>query len=286
MSAVRVRWLLAFAGALAVAGAIAAFAWKPEKRVARPHPRVAAPAAPRDPRALHVVAPGIAIAELERAYDFDRFAKIVVVRLELTAVSLGLRALEEHRFRPLFDASEIDVAVNAGFFEPDFTPSGLMIESAHVLSPANARGGSGVLVIRGGAARLVPYDSVADDSTIGQADLALQCGPRLIEADGTLGIAREASQRAARTAVCIRDRGRTIDLVVAHRKDGAGGPGLFTLATWLRDGILPGESGCESALNLDGGPSTAITVRGSDTARRLPPGPVVWALTATSRAHR
>ena len=84
----------------------------------------------------------------------------------------------------------------------------------------------------------------------------------------------------------MRDGGRTLDLVVARRRDGLGGPGLFTLASWLHDGIVPGESGCESALNLDGGPSTALSVRGSDTARRLPPGPVVWAFTARARTTR
>ena len=58
-----------------------------------------------------------------------------------------------------------------------------------------------------------------------------------------------------------------------------GGPGLLQLARWLSEPLAPGEaSGCEAALNLDGGPSTGFIVRGPPALFREPLGPVPFAL--------
>ncbi len=257
----------------------------PEPAPPAPIPAAESPASPApDAFGFVAVAPGIRVFTADRDYDPDRTAQVAVVRLDLAAVELGLRELPEHRFRPTLEAPDVEVAFNAGFFEPDFSPSGWMVLAGRELAPARAAGGSGVLVVDDGRARLVDYATLEPDPR--ELDFAIQCGPRLVEPDGTIGITRDAGQRAARTALCIRDRGRTLDVVVAHRRSGYGGPGLRTLAEWLAGGLVPGETGCEAALNLDGGPSTALVVRGFDAARRLPPGPVVWAITVRSLATR
>jgi hypothetical protein len=70
---------------------------------------------------------------------------------------------------------------------------------------------------------------------------------------------RDDGQRAERTALCLRDDGRTIDVVIA--KSPEGGPSLFALARYLA------RTGCDDALNLDGGPSTGAAWREGDSVR-------------------
>jgi hypothetical protein len=139
------------------------------------------------------------------------------------------------------------------------------------------RGGSGVLVVGRHGARLVPSDG-AVESTPG--DVVLQCGPRLVEPDGSLGIHGDDGKRAARTVACVRDAGRELDLVLAWtRNSDHDGPGLFEMAEWLREPLVDGDaSGCEAALNLDGGPSTGAVVRGFPGELRKPYGRVPWAI--------
>lgn len=247
-------------------------------------PEPVAPPEPAPARArFHPIAPGVGLAEAELPYD-DHLAEIDVLRLDLARVELEVRRLDDHLFSPLFQDPSIDVAINGGYFERDFSSSGLVLVRGLVRSPLSARGGSGVLVVRDGIASLVASDSPeASAEALGDAALALQCGPRLVEVGGAIGIARDDGRRAARTAICLRDGGRVLDLIVARRRDGLGGPSLHTLATWMVAGVLPGEPGCEAGLNLDGGPSTALYVRGAPSARRLPPGPVVDALVVRSR---
>lgn len=229
------------------------------------------------PGALEAVSPGVSLRRLRRSYD-DAIARVFVVRVEVPRVRFELRSLPEHRFVPLMMEGGFAVATNAGFFEPDFSRSGLVVDHGEVRAPYHPRGGTGIFVVRGGRASLVQSpDEVPTD-----VDVALQCGPRLVEPDGSLGIHRDDGRRAARTALCIRGGGRVVDWVIAFREDGPGGPGLGQLASWLYEGLVPGEGGCDAALNLDGGPSTALAVPAVPEVRRIPPGPVVEALLARS----
>jgi len=78
-------------------------------------------------------------------------------------------------------------------------------------------------------------------------------------------------KRAERTALCTRDGGKVIEVVVVRGSDDgeSPGPSLFALAAHLV------ERGCESALNLDGGPSTgAAWKEGGDVKLLAPRGPV------------
>jgi uncharacterized protein YigE (DUF2233 family) len=233
---------------------------------------------------LRPLQPGISMAELERTFEMEqttRTAQIILVRLDLSRVTLGLREIPDQEFSNIRQAQDIDVAINGGFFELNLSPSGLMISEGRSISPLGPRGGSGVLVVENGRARLVSSD--AFDPSASHPNFAIQCGPRLIEIDGSNGIRSSAVRVARRTALCIRDGGRTLDWVVAYQRDDRLGPSLYTLATWLHEGLLPGERGCDAALNLDGGPSTGIYVRGAQEANLEPGSIVIWALTAHSR---
>jgi hypothetical protein len=81
------------------------------------------------------------------------------------------------------------------------------------------------------------------------------------------------TKRAERSALCTRDGGHTVDVVIVRGSDDgeSPGPSLFALSKQLA------WMGCESALNLDGGPSTGVAWReaGDGPVRLLTPrGPV------------
>jgi hypothetical protein len=131
--------------------------------------------------------------------------------------------------------------------------------------------------VQGSRAELI----ARDDALPPKLEFAVQCGPRLIERDGSVGIHRNDEKRAARTAACVRDGGQRLDLIIAFTPEQPGdGPTLFELARRLSMPLAAGDpSGCEAALNLDGGPSTGMMVPVVPELRYDPVGPVPFALT-------
>lgn len=230
------------------------------------------------------LAAGLSVLASERIDSEGEAHEWIVVRIDLRMHRLQVRARGEAPFAELLDAPDVLVAVNGGFFDPELGASGLLMSEGVTLARERPGGGSGRLVIAQGVARLqargVPLPP--------RADFAVQCGPRLIEPDGAVGIRSDDGQRAARTAACIRDGGRELDLIVAASEKHLGsGPGLLQLARWLAEPLASGEtSGCESALNLDGGPSTGIVVAGAPSLLREPLGPVPFALVVPRRPTR
>jgi uncharacterized protein YigE (DUF2233 family) len=154
----------------------------------------------------------------------------------------------------------------------------VLISHGTELGVVNPRGGSGTLVVRENRAELV--DAAAPLPPAPRIDLAVQCGPRLVERDGSPGIYRDDGQRYARTAACIRDDGRTLDIVVTWTRDAPmRGPGLYNFARLLAAASPVGDPrGCAAALNLDGGPSTGVWTRDAPAASHAPLGPVPWIL--------
>jgi uncharacterized protein YigE (DUF2233 family) len=162
--------------------------------------------------------------------------------------SVRLRVVDLHRTRPLSeglasDAPNAYVAINGGFFDSRGEPLGLLVSNGKTLSALDRELSGGVLWIRDGVAHL----DAAEDYEERAVDFAIQCRPRLV-VEGSANIQSDDGRRAARTAICLRDKGRELELI--SRPAGPGeGPTLFELARELE------EQGCEEALNLDGGPS-------------------------------
>ncbi len=212
----------------------------------------------------------------------------VVVRVDLGRATPRVEPVEQARFAALADDPTVRGALNAGFFEPDLRPSGAVVSEGRLLHPPTSHGGTGLVTIADGRARLVPIARDAGvDAIPGGASLVVQCTPRLIEADGSVGIHRDDGRRAARSVLCLRDGGRTLDLIAAWDPDSPGnGPGLWHLARRLAAPSPVGDpAGCQGALNLDGGPSTAMLVRPAAGRGFLRPGrgPVPWALVLRTR---
>jgi uncharacterized protein YigE (DUF2233 family) len=220
---------------------------------------------------------GVSFFRRERKDGQGRNTVFVVVRLDLPRVKLEARAPPHDRLEQLGKEPALLVAANGGFFEADRSPAGLLVSAGKVLSAFRGKGATGVLTIQNGRAELAPRDGFVKRAGL---EFAVQCGPRLVEPGGGMGITSDDGKRAARTAACVRREGRELDLVFAWvRNSDRDGPGLYELATWLREPLLAEDaSGCEAALNLDGGPSTGLLLRGFDDEAKKPFGPVPWAI--------
>jgi exopolysaccharide biosynthesis protein len=143
-------------------------------------------------------------------------------------------------------------AVNGGYFHPDRKPLGLVVrQGKEVHGFERARLLSGLIVVRDGRVQLQRAGEFKPGASVREA---LQAGPFLV--DGGKAVAGlNATRSAARTVVFT---------------DGAGGCGLLvcrytTLAETgeilASPGLLP-KGKITRALNLDGGSSTGLWVRG------------------------
>ena len=154
------------------------------------------------------------------------------------------------------------LAVNGGYFAPSAEAEGLVIAGGHTLSPFSPTLGGGVVVVRGGRAEL--RDAIGF-SPPNDVDFAIQARPRLVVA-GAVNLHGDDGRKAERTALCMLDEGRRIEVVIAHGKTATGaGPTLTLLAEMLV------SRGCEGALNLDGGPSTGAAWQGAERVEVRPP---------------
>jgi|GEM_PF-3002014 len=212
----------------------------------------------------------------------------VVVRVELARLAVEPRAVPGRDLAALADDPSLLLAVNAGYFEADGAPEGLLAGATVTYGVAGRRGGSGIVVVRDRRAALVPF--TASFGLGDPAELAVQAGPRLVEPDGRPGIRSDDGQRAPRTVMCLGDGGRRVDLIVVwERGNPLAGPGLFALSRALTAPLLAADPRrCDQALNLDGGPSTGLVLNRQLAARvalqHLPLGPVPWALQVRARA--
>jgi len=150
---------------------------------------------------------------------------------------------------------------------------------------------TGWRVIEGTATQTIAPDPVqsgiawlADGSTLRlswRKDLperprfALQSGPFLIDPGGTLGINRPAGPLARRSALAVTSEGTSLVII---------SPVAVTLRAFA-EAIqrLPAQIGVTditAALNLDGGPATAMTIPGHPEWTVRPSGPIadVWML--------
>lgn len=185
-------------------------------------------------------------------------------RLRLRLAQLRVDVVDLRFTTPLGDAlGEGDLIVNGGFWEWHKTERramGLLAAGGKQLSPLRAALDGGVLLVAGGRARIVPSRAFAEPLSV---DLALQCRPRLTHERKVIP-ELNARARAARTAVCVREGGNTLDVYVSEPDDL--GPTLQELGQFLTG------QGCEYALNFDGGPSTAAAFREKGKVVRIGPG--------------
>jgi uncharacterized protein YigE (DUF2233 family) len=163
----------------------------------------------------------------------------------------------------------VDLAVNGGFFDERGEPIGLAVSEGKPLGRFAPGMSGGVFWIRGEDAHITATEEYRQPDV----DFAVQCRPRLV-VSSRVNIRSDDGKRASRTAICLRDGGKTIELALARGAHGDAGPTLLELAEELL------ATGCEDALNLDGGPSTGWAARSFVS---LPAAPVRHALVVRPR---
>lgn len=183
----------------------------------------------------------------------------LLVRTDLDVLSLDLlynpedpKSVADWR-----DSTGAFAAVNAGFFEADYTTSGIMVVQDEVYGQSytqrqNADNlGSGMFVLEGGQATIRAWgdNSMPISESI---QFGLESFPVLFNGSSPADFSLP-DRAAKRTSLAIDEQGRVVFIVLQE--------GELTLYE-LRDELfsLSKELGLVSALNLDGGPSTGVSI--------------------------
>lgn len=167
------------------------------------------------------------------------------VRIDLTRARLRLVAAGEPGVRQtvsrIAQPFAEHVAINASFFDDKDRAIGAVVDNGTLVSRRIVKSW-GALVIAGKSAHILLGDSLRLEPP---PSLAVQGIPRLLVAGELMKL---KAQIADRTAVCAQ--GRLMIFVVTGSLEAT------ALAELLRDRL-----GCRDALNLDGGPSTQLSIR-------------------------
>lgn len=252
-----------------------ALAWPFLRRAAVEPPAAPAPSATPVPTssAPPVASTGPAGAEItpeETSVTGDDSFRLLVFGVPLAGARFEVVDLPMARdLDRVLAATRASFAVNAGFFDPAQAPEGLVIAGGTVRSAFSATLGGGVLHVTEGRASLAAAEGFAAPP---RTTFAIQARPRLV-VGGKSVIVKDDRREAERTALCVRDQGATLEVVVARGEAAGKGPTLALLADMLV------SRGCSAALNLDGGPSTGIAWREGGTPHALlPRGPIRQAI--------
>jgi uncharacterized protein YigE (DUF2233 family) len=140
---------------------------------------------------------------------------------------------------------QLRFAMNAGMFEPDYSPVGLFIARAQELAPLNLHSGrgnfymkpNGVFLVTTSGPRII--ESAKYSEKPGDVLLATQSGPLLVE-HGVIHPRLGATSKFIRNGVCVT--GARVTFVISNVA-----VSLHELATYFRD-----ELDCEDALYFDG----------------------------------
>ena len=199
----------------------------------------------------------------ERRIDADEYGvSIIAWRVDESRAALALApaaTAKGETAREIRERAGAILAINGGFFDLDIrerlTPAGLFVSGGRTYSGFDAGKAknplTGILYRRGGRIGVM----WARDYREGDAfDFAVQTGPLVVDPGGVNGIYSNSFDRQNRSAVCIDFSGRPIVVAVA------GGLSLFEFGQFLSQSEADGGMGCERAINLDGGPSTQVSV--------------------------
>jgi hypothetical protein len=219
------------------------------------------------PASWREVAPGVERLHLEEGdtellrFDLARYrAEVLVPGAQRPLTAAAARA-----------GHHAALAVNGGFFDGEGRSLGLRVAGGKTVVPRRPKVDWGVLLVRDGQASIVhSRDYVAD----ARVEAAIQVGPRLLVEGHATPL---KPQNARRTAVALDKAGRSLTVVVTRASIAA--PALAAALERL---------GFESALLLDGGPSTQLSAAVGSLRLEIPglyAVPDVLVLRARDRTH-
>ena len=179
-------------------------------------------------------------------------------------------------------SKRIRFMMNAGIFEPDGKPSGLLVVSGRVFQPLNVSDGkgnfylkpNGVFYVDSTGAHIVPTERYRTAHLAPR--IAIQSGPLLRHRDQIHpSFRRESTNRLHRNGVGIRKDGKVLFAMTEFGQ--ARYPNLFEFSQFFA------AQGCDDALFLDGDISQMVT----DPIQPIPPGNYFGAIFAvTSESER
>ncbi len=143
--------------------------------------------------------------------------------------------------------------VNGGYFHPDRTPLGLVVRQGTEIHPLeHAKLLSGIVSATPAAITIQRPSAFKPSAAVREA---LQAGPFLVEGGKAIN-GLDATRSAARTVVFLDAKGRAGFLIAKSAT-------LAEMAAILATPAVFPEGKIVRALNLDGGSSTALWVRGA-----------------------
>jgi hypothetical protein len=145
--------------------------------------------------------------------------------------------------------------INGGYFNPDFSPTGFCrIDETEISATRSAKLSGFVAIDKAGAINIL---SIHDNPT--NFPTMLQAGPFVIDPGGSIGIKSRSGADARRTLIGLMQDGNVVIVVTEPI-------GLLDLAHSIKQ-HLPSV---ERLLNLDGGPSTALMIKGHSVVNQWP----------------
>ncbi|HZZ42308.1 MAG TPA: phosphodiester glycosidase family protein [Tepidisphaeraceae bacterium] len=172
-----------------------------------------------------------------------------------------------------FEERHALLAINGGYFDANLRPIGWRVIGGQETSPPiHSPPYSAVFCITADAVSHISWVQDAPPHPI----LAIQSGPLLVEPGGQIGIHPPAGPIAFRTLLALTPGGNLLVITTTPVS-------LLHLAQALTEHPESfGADRIDSALNLDGGPSTGMFVQTPTTTFRFPaPGPLREALIIT-----
>jgi len=152
---------------------------------------------------------------------------------------------------------------NGGFFSEKFEPTGLLISQGQELSPLiKADLIDGVFTInQNNQPKLYQYHQYKKLQSELKLQFAIQNGPILIDDQGNIAIDNKIVKKANRTAIGITKDNQVV--VIIDRQtilDTDKSPTLYQFADLIKNSSELKQLGIHSVLNLDGGPSTSLSI--------------------------
>ena len=223
----------------------------------------------------------LALASLLGLPAAAREPRYTVLRVDTRSQPLALywddeRGRPFHRFKTL-DAwlqargQRLRLAMNAGMFEPDYSPVGLFVADGRERAPLNLRDGEGNFYLKPNGVFLLDRDGkprVIEASRYPGFDdgvrLATQSGPLLV-AGGRIHPALDPQSRSRHRRNGVGVKGDEVIWAISDDK-----VSLYEFARYFRD-----ELGCRDALYLDGTLSSLYAPELKRADRRGKLGPIL-----------
>lgn len=166
---------------------------------------------------------------------------------------------EAKAIKEIYTQEQATLAFNGGFFTEDFKPTGLLISKGEELrkeSPADLL--NGIFAIdKNGTGKLYRQNEIRPKNI----DFAIQNGPLILDEAGKIQISKDTGKLASRTAIGLDKQGNIILIIIKQTLFNTDNTvSLYDFAHILKETPALSALNLHSVLNLDGGPSTGLSL--------------------------